>query len=111
MSQRFDADTLLAALPRREIRPFRSKVKVRATPRVLAHEGSALLLSGSYNGFTDRERYRTADLSKWLVKAGCTERPSTCDICNGSADDEHAEDYYDLTSWIGLYRRCHRSLC
>lgn len=75
----------------------------------MAPDGPALLLIGSYNGFSHRERYRTADLSKWLAKVGCTERLVTCDICSASADDEHAENYYDLASWIGLCRRCHRS--
>ena len=65
--------------------------------------------AGAYNGFSHRERYRTADLSNWLVKVGCTKRPDVCDLCKAPAQDEHAENYYDLTSWIGLCQRCHRS--
>lgn len=107
--RRFDPDALLAALPRREVRRFGPEVVIRSRAPRPAPEGSALLLEGSYNGFSDRERYRTADLSNWLAKMDCTERATTCDICRAPAVDEHAEDYYDLTSWIGLCRRCHRS--
>ena len=106
----FDPDALLAALPRRGIRPFGPEVLVRSTGRRSVPEGSAIDLPGSYNGFSDRERGRTADLSNWLAKVGCTERPDVCDVCGAPADDEHAEDYYDLTSWIGLCRRCHRNI-
>ena len=105
----FDPDALLAALPRRTIRPFGTEVVVRSVRRPVAPEQSALFAKGSYNGFTDRERYRTADLSNWLARIGCTARPAICDICGAQAHDEHAEDYYDLTSWIGLCRRCHRT--
>ena len=104
----FDPDALLAALPHRSVRPFGPEVTIRSTRRPTP-EGSALFDKGAYNGFSDRERYRTADLSNWLAKVGCTERPSVCSICSAPADDEHAEDYYDLTSWIGLCRRCHRA--
>lgn len=106
---RFDPDALLAALPNRSIRSFSPEVVVRSTRRRSVPEVSALFLKGAYNGFSDRERYRTADLSNWLAKMGCTERPGRCDICSAPAEDEHAEHYYDLTSWIGLCRRCHRT--
>lgn len=106
----FDPDALLAALPRRIVRPLSPDVIVRSTRQRPVPEGSALMLKGSYNGFSGRERDRTADLSNWLVKMGCTERPHTCDICRALADDEHAEDYYDLTTWIGLCRYCHRTV-
>lgn len=109
MTFTFDPDALLAALPRRMIRPIGAEMIVRFGPRRIAPSTSALFDEGSYNGFTGRERGRTAALSNWLVKISCTERPGTCDICRALADDEHAEDYYDLTSWIGLCRRCHRS--
>lgn len=109
MALSFDPDALLAALPRREVRPFGAEVVFRSTGRRVAPQGSALFEDGAYNGFTDRERYRTADLSIWLAKVGSTERPTTCDICSAPADDEHAESYYDLSSWIGMCRRCHRS--
>jgi hypothetical protein len=110
MADRFDPDALIAALPFRGVRPFGSNVTVRSTKRPDAPGVSALFEKGAYNGFTDRERYRTADLSNWLAKIGSTARPSTCDVCSAPADDEHAENYYDLKSWIGLCRRCHRSL-
>ncbi|MCK0098606.1 hypothetical protein MWU38_04375 [Qipengyuania sp. S6317L1] len=109
MAFSFDPDALLAALPRREVRPFPSDVSFRSTGRRAVPGGSVLNQDGSYNGFTHRERYRIADLSSWLAKVGSTERPTTCDICKAPADDEHAEDYYDLTKWIGMCRRCHRS--
>lgn len=109
MTFSFDPDALLAALPRREVRAFGPEIAFRATERRTAPVGSAVFEPGAYNGFTDRERYRTADLSNWLAKVGSTQRPSDCDLCRAPADDEHAENYYDLTSWIGLCRRCHRS--
>ncbi len=105
----FDPDALLAALPRRPIRRFGPEIVVRSNGQRLAPADSALFDKGAYNGFSDRERYRLADLSSCLLKIGCTERPGICDICGASAVDEHAEDYYDLTSWIGLCRRCHRT--
>lgn len=107
--RRFDPDALLAALPRRDVRPFSTDIRWRAGKKLIQPVGSALTDEGSYNGFSHRERYRTADLSNWLAKAGSTERPEQCDICGAAADDEHAENYYDLTSWIGMCRRCHRS--
>jgi len=107
---RFDPDALLAALPRRVIRPFEHHVVIRLTKRRVVPGGSALLDDGAYNGFSGRERSRTADLSNWLAKVGSTERPNICDICGTPADDEHAEDYYNLTSWVGLCRRCHRTI-
>lgn len=106
----FDPEALLSALPRREVRQIESDgIVTRLIKRPQLPPGSALLMKGSYNGFSDRERYRTADLSNWLVKIGSTERPAFCDICSAPAHDEHAENYYDLTTWIGLCRRCHRS--
>lgn len=105
----FDPDALMAALPRRDVRPFGPDIVVRSKAPYPVLDGSMLLEHGSYNGFSDRERDRSASLSNWLAKMGCTERPATCDICGAPADDEHAENYYDLTTWIGLCRRCHRS--
>ena len=105
-NMRFDADALLAALPRRQIGavhgPFRM---VLIEPRV----SSALGQPGEYNGFTSTERNRTARLSKRLIQLGATQRSQTCDICESRAEDEHAEDYYDLSRWIGLCRSCHRN--
>jgi len=65
---------------------------------------------GQYNGFSSRERCRIAVLSNWLCRMGSVDRPTPCDLCGGQADDEHAEDYYDIASWIGLCRRCHRNI-
>ena len=90
MTSSFDPDALLAALPRRVIRPIGPEVSIRSATRRVAPSASALFDEGSYNGFTGRERGRTADLSNWLVKVGSTERPAVCDICSAAADDEHA---------------------
>jgi hypothetical protein len=82
--------------------------------RVISHRpqpaASALGQLGEYNGFTGVERARTAALSNWLASVGCLDRPQRCDICRKLGKvDEHAEDYYDLGSWIGLCHGCHRS--
>jgi hypothetical protein len=103
----FDPDVLLEALPRRQINQLsgvRFKVSGLAAPA-----GSALGHKGEYNGFTATERNRTARLSNRLAELGATSPATVCDICGASADDEHAENYYDLTTWIGLCRACHRN--
>ncbi len=103
----FDPDRLLAALPRREIVTVVAGVRTtRAKPRDPSF-ASALGQPGEYNGFTSLERNRTAALSKWLVANSATARPPVCDICGGAAQHEHAENYYDLTTWIGLCVGCH----
>ena len=109
MMHQFDPDALLAALPRRDVHPFGKEVVWRSGRTPVAPVGSAISDTGSYNGFSHRERYRIADLSNWLAKVGSTKRPSVCDLCGSEAHDEHAENYYDLTSWVGMCRRCHRS--
>ncbi len=110
MLKTFDVDALLAALPRRSVRPLPAGVVVRRVAARPAVEASALGEKGQYNGFSGRERDRTANLSKWLAQQGCVERPPLCNICSAPADDEHAENYYDLASWIGLCSGCHRTL-
>jgi hypothetical protein len=67
-------------------------------------------LANSYNGFTGKERMRTAGVSKWLVEVGALVRSSYCGICPSPAAETHAENYYDLSSWIDVCRGCHRSL-
>jgi hypothetical protein len=109
MKSNFDPDALLAALPRREVRALEAHIIIRAAKRPLATNASALFEKGAYNGFSDRERNRIAELSNWLAKQGCTERSAICDICRSPARDEHAEHYYDLSTWIGLCVRCHRT--
>lgn len=103
----FDPDALLTALPRREIN-LAAPVRFRAS-HIAPPEHSALGHPKEYNGFTGVERDRTARLSNRLAKLCATMRPSRCDICGGVADDEHAENYYDLSRWIGLCKPCHRS--
>jgi hypothetical protein len=101
----FDPDALLAALPRREIKPL-AGVKFRKST-IRRETDSSLGKDGEYNGFSGRERDRTADVSKKLIAAGATIRHANCDICGAAADHEHAEDYYGLTRWIGMCARCH----
>lgn len=102
---RFDPDALLASLPHRTITPIRG-IR-RRTSAIEPPTRSALGEKGEYNGFTGRERNRTAELSKRLIGLGATIRHSTCDLCGRPADHEHAENYYDLTSWIGMCKTCH----
>lgn len=109
MSANFDPDVLLAALPRRHVRPAPQGTVVRSAAALVMPVTSALGSSGEYNGFSGAERNRTAALSNWLCRLGSVERPATCSICEAAADDEHAENYYDLGTWIGLCRSCHRS--
>lgn len=106
----FDPDALLAALPRRSIRPLPPSISLRSARARAVPISSAVGEKGEYNGFSDRERYRTADLSNWLCKVGSVDRAQTCDICRSAAEDEHAENYYDLSTWVGLCRRCHRNM-
>ena len=110
MLRRFDADALLAALPKTSIRSLGEGLAVRSGTMRAPPQASALGETGEYNGFSGRKGSRTAGLSNWLTAVGCTEGPRTCDCCSAPADDKHAENYYDLGSWIGLCRRCHRSL-
>lgn len=106
----FVPDALLAALPRREIR----LVQVASSPRrtaALPEQVAAIPgEKGEYNGLIKRERDRTARVSNWLALQGATKRAEACDICGAFAADEHAENYYDLTTWIGLCITCHRAM-
>lgn len=102
---RFDPDALLAALPHRDIEPLAGLPVRRST--IQRETGSSLGHEGEYNGFSDRERKRTAEVSNKLIAAGATIRHANCDICGAPADHEHAEDYYDLTRWIGMCVKCH----
>ena len=104
---RFDPDALLAALPRRDITLVAKPV--RSASVIVSPTQSALGQPGEYNGFSDLERTRTARLSNRLVHLGASRRPTRCDICGGAAEDEHAENYYDLSRWVGLCRACHRN--
>jgi hypothetical protein len=105
----FDPDALLAAIPCREMRRIADNVLIPTTRGRVVPTGSALGEVEEYNGFSKRERYRLADLSNWLASVGATKRPQSCDICGARAADEHAENYYDLTRWVGLCIRCHRN--
>jgi hypothetical protein len=103
----FDPDALLAALPMRQINLV-SFTPAR-TSRIPSVTKSALGNVGEYNGFSHLERSRTARLSNRLVQLGATARPTECDICGCPAADEHAENYYDISRWVGLCKRCHRN--
>jgi hypothetical protein len=63
-----------------------------------------------YNGFTGEERLRTFEIAKWLIDLGALQHSGCCDICAGPADQQHAEDYFDLTTWMDICRGCHTSL-
>lgn len=103
----FDPDQLLAALPRREIVPVVASGRViRMQPRNPS-SATSLAQPGQYNGFTQQERNRTAAISNWLVANAATARPPVCDVCGGAAQHEHGENYYDLTTWIGMCVSCH----
>lgn len=104
---KFDPDALLAAMPRREIRSIPGNVRIVATRARPGPAQSSLGEHGEYNGFTHRERYRIAGLSNWLAAIGATVRPATCAICGGPGKHEHAENYYDLRSWVGMCASCH----
>lgn len=105
----FDPEALLTAMPKRVLRKIPESVRIpRSRERSVPIE-SAMGQPEEYNGFSKRERYRIAELSKWLEKVGAIDRPVTCDICGYEAQDEHAENYYDLSSWIGLCIPCHRN--
>jgi hypothetical protein len=65
---------------------------------------------GNYNGFTGGERLRTFEIAKWLIKSGSLTHSGRCDICGGPADQQHAEDYFDLATWMDVCRGCHTSL-
>ncbi len=95
----FDPQGLLDRLPRRPIARLLPSVPV---PRVR----SVGTLS-DYNGFTGKERLRTFEVAKWLTRMGAMPYSGRCDLCGGNADQQHAEDYYDLTTWIDICRGCH----
>jgi hypothetical protein len=81
---RFDPDALLAALPFREITTL---VRVRIRSSIIQRAtGSSLGQRGEYNGFSGRERTRTAEVSKKLIAAAATIRHAKCDICGEIAD-------------------------
>jgi hypothetical protein len=63
-----------------------------------------------YNGFTGKERLRTFEVAKWLARIGAMPHSELCSICSQSCDQQHAEDYYDLTTWIDICRGCHQRL-
>ncbi|MEO6092876.1 MAG: hypothetical protein ABIT04_11455 [Novosphingobium sp.] len=107
---RFDPDALLAALPKREIKPLPAGIRVSPSKLREVRSGSVLGDEGEYNGFTSKERSRTAAVSNWLAAVGATERPPVCDICGRPGKHEHAENYYDLCSWVGICVRCHTNL-
>ncbi len=92
----------LAQLPRREIAPLPSHT---AKP--------AIKISGKladYNGFTREERLRTFEIAKWLLKVGAMQHSGQCSICGSAADQQHAEDYFELETWMDICRGCHGSL-
>jgi hypothetical protein len=98
----FDPDALLLALPKRPITILPSATRL---PRKRSFGDMS-----DYNGFTGRERLRTQGLSKWLYVMGAMQHLGSCEICARDTDQLHAEDYYDLTTWLTICRGCHSSL-
>jgi hypothetical protein len=98
----FDPDLLLALLPRRVIRSLPPATQ-------LPRKKSVGNLS-DYNGFTGKERLRTFEIEKWLIGLGAVTPSHECDICHRPASGRHAEDYFDLSSWMGLCHSCHSRL-
>lgn len=103
----FDPDGLLAAMPRRAVGRLPVGIRIPVTRSRAEVPASSLGELGEYNGFTGLERTRTANLSLWLEGRGVTPRPATCEVCGKDAKHEHAEDYYDLATWVGLCVSCH----
>ncbi|HZC38891.1 MAG TPA: hypothetical protein VE221_09500 [Sphingomicrobium sp.] len=100
--QAFDIGTYLAALPRRDIGLL-----------PLGTDAPKPRANGSlqnYNGFSGKERLRTFELAKWLHRSGAMPHTGECSICGSPADQQHAEDYFDLTTWMDICRGCHVSL-
>jgi len=98
----FDPDRLLALLPKRSL-------KLLPKGMQLPRKKSVGILS-DYNGFTGKERLRTFEVEKWLISVGSISPSVECHICGRSASARHAEDYYDLTSWMALCHSCHGRL-
>lgn len=97
-----DIAAYLADLPRRSIKRLPAGT---AIPKIAA---SGKLTD--YNGFTAQERLRTFEIAKWLIKSGAMQHSGRCSICGAPADQQHAEDYFDLETWMDICRGCHSSL-
>lgn len=99
---KFDPDVLLAALPRRVIHtlPLGTKIPGRRSFGDMSE----------YNGFSGRERLRTHGVSKWLRSLQAMTHEGDCELCGKQTDQLHAENYFDLTTWLNLCRGCHGSL-
>lgn len=98
----FDPDRLLSLLPRRTI----ALLPIDVAPPQKKSVGSL----SDYNGFSGKERLRTFQLDKWLVERGALKHEFDCGICSRPANGQHAENYYDLTTWIDLCHSCHGRL-
>lgn len=90
---------MLAALPSFTIEPFPV-----GTPTPKVRSVTPLI---DYNGFTGHERSRTWEVVKWLMAGERMPRPATCDLCNSSADQYHAENYFDFATYVSVCRSCH----
>lgn len=97
-----DAEVYLRSLPRRTIATIAADVLI---PRA-----KSVGQLSDYNGFTGKERLRTFEVAKWLAAIGAMPHSGQCSICGSAADQQHAEDYFDLTTWMDICRGCHSSL-
>lgn len=98
----FDPDRLLAALPMRTIQilPATTKFPSRRSFGDMSE----------YNGFSGRQRLRTHGVSKWLRSIGAMHHEGLCEVCQKATDQLHAEDYFNLASWMNMCRGCHVAL-
>ena len=98
----FNVEAYLAGLPRRNIKLLPVGIQI---PKFRASGHLS-----DYNGFTSKERLRTFEIAKWLIASEAMQHTERCSICGAAADQQHAEDYFDLHTWMDICRSCHTSL-
>lgn len=103
MTNTFDPDALLDALPR-------TRIAMLPGGTTVPKRRSFGDLKTTHNGFTGKERMRTFGVAKWLIGIGSMSPPHLCGICSGPASESHAENYYDISTWIDVCRGCHGRL-
>ena len=99
MSEFARIERLLGALPRLQIGTYPAGTKIPKQRKV-----SALL---DYNGFDGFARNRIWEVCKWLMAGGVMPAPAECDICGGEGTQYHAENYFDLTTYVPICKSCH----
>ena len=89
----------LTSLPRLKIRQLPNEIRIPLMPSV-----KPLI---PYNGFDGYQRTRTWEVAKWLMAHGAMPKPKYCNLCQASADQYHAENYFDFSTYIPVCRSCH----